>query len=446
MFLLIFSLILTLIVPVSAQSSTGSISEITLSSGYDARETLEKGGFTVLGKNLNDQSYEDDRLYLGYKKGGTPITGLLVCYSLYDETEFEGATYRPVSDINLNAGVGGNAIYLYFTTDNKVGKGISALSTIVKNSVIDNNEDILKNDGSLLVKTEDGALANLDEGLSSTIYLVETPVDIVRPYVGSVYVASGSSFEEAQIDAAEHNFPYYLEDNLSNNGNYSMIAYSRVENQSDAITCFSFSADDESNLNSIEMDKAQGAPIGSDEISLFYTKSSSVGNPILDISANDPLFPGDTTLGNWGTRYFEGFPLTNAQLVIANDANLEKVENDTTSISYIHAPHTGDVAPSFSVYLTLLKDGLENKMPEETPIETKETIEETQETKYDDIIEGETMETIVETLETTEENADMIVGSVIGPGNLAVIFICLAVLLIAAGALVIFSQKKKKKM
>ena len=101
------------------------ISQISVEAGADAAEKLEKKGYTVIYQNLNPSG--EERIYMGYKLGGTPVTDLIVSSVHAGSVEVNSVTYTSVSSVNLNQGTGGAPVYLYCTGDTKAGSGILSL-------------------------------------------------------------------------------------------------------------------------------------------------------------------------------------------------------------------------------------------------------------------------------------------------------------------------------
>lgn len=214
------------------------ISELVVISGKEKVSEFEKKGYNILFQRMNLVTDEDSVVYLAYKKGGTAITDMVVSESKAKTLTLESVTYNLVSEISLNEGTEGTPIYLYCTKDEKAGKGISLIDTV--SGFSDRDEIIpLLNDGSSPVRTSDGRLANLDQGINNCqLYLVKYSGEDVRPYISDLRIVSGKSKREAVVAAANSGCDFYLDNNLSESDSFSVVAYQRTSDKNEAVTDF----------------------------------------------------------------------------------------------------------------------------------------------------------------------------------------------------------------
>lgn len=217
-------------------ASDAYISELTIATGKDAVASLEKSGNNVLFQGLNIGAEEDSIVALGYKTGSDAVTGIIVSSQLRDSLSVDGCRYTPVSKTSLNAGTSGAALYLYFTKDSKAGTGITSLDTVTGYA---DSEDVipLLNDGSSPVRTDEGKLANLDEGINDNrLYLLVNRADDLKEYVSDAIFIKGTSKSQMVAEAVNNGCDYYLQAG----GNSGLIAYQRSSKRSEAINALSF--------------------------------------------------------------------------------------------------------------------------------------------------------------------------------------------------------------
>lgn len=265
---------------VCAHAQTSCISEVTIAVGTEGRASLENSGYTVLFQSMNLVSSDESAMvYLGYKKGSSGITGLLVSTQSTGSIVYEDCTYQLVSGTNLNNGVGGTPLYLYYTKDSAAGSEITSLDTV---SGLTSTDEViaLRNDGSAPVRMDDGSLANLDSGISnSEIYLLMYRSENIKRYISNACIVTAGSKKEAVNQAASQGCDYYLDSDIGGSGAVSYIAYQRTSDVSKAITKFS-----------IVDSQAQ---IEKDELSTVH---------LLDITSGK-LFGDIFSLGDWAGVY-----------------------------------------------------------------------------------------------------------------------------------------------
>ncbi len=276
---LIFSLLAVVGGHINAAAGEACISEISIASGADSRTRLESAGYTVLFQGMNLFSEGGSTVTLGYKKGGSAITGLVVSEKYADSITYSGCTFFPVSGTSLNEGTDGDPIYLYYTKDSAAGNGITSLDTV--SGFTDREEVVsLRNDGSFPVLMNDGTLANLDRGISnSELYLLVYRSGKIRAYIAEAYIVKGSTKAEAINSAASKGCDYYLDYDMSESDEISYIAYRRTADKSEAITKISISGSE-----------------------LSFEKDKNSGAYLIDIS-NYKLFAKAFELGSWAGIY-----------------------------------------------------------------------------------------------------------------------------------------------
>lgn len=201
-------------VPVFAASDSTYITEISVEGGWGAETNLEDEGYTVLSQKLNvgeTQADDSTDVLIGYKTGNEDdaICGLLVAYEQAEMMIYDDIEYTLVSDVSLNVGTGGTPMWLYYTKDTNAGSAIEDFDFSVLTS---EDEAILLNDGSLVVRDINGAAADFDEGIAdSYIYLYTITADIFRPYISGIESLSAESEGAASIEASDKGYDYFAE-------------------------------------------------------------------------------------------------------------------------------------------------------------------------------------------------------------------------------------------
>ena len=264
---------------VCAYAKTSYLSEITVAVGTEGRSSLESRGYSVLFQGLNLASGDGGAVYLGYKKGSSAITGLVVSTQRSAAISFEGVSYSLASEYSLNYGTSGTALYLYYTRDDAAGEKITSLDTA---SGFSGTDEVLslRNDGSAPVRMSDGTLANLDSGISnSEIYLLMYRSPSIKRYISDVCLVSGSTKAEAVNRAASLGCNSYVDQDIGGSGEVAYLAYRRTSDADAAITGFTVSA----GTVQLERDGQSGARL-------------------IDITA-DRLFGDSFALGDWAGVY-----------------------------------------------------------------------------------------------------------------------------------------------
>lgn len=428
---------------VCAHAQTSCISEVTIAVGTEGRASLENSGYTVLFQSMNLVSSDESAMvYLGYKKGSSGITGLLVSTQSTGSIVYEGCTYQLVSGTNLNNGVGGTPLYLYYTKDSAAGSEITSLDTV---SGLTSTDEViaLRNDGSAPVRMDDGSLANLDSGISnSEIYLLMYRSENIKRYISNACIVTAGSKKEAVNQAASQGCDYYLDSDIGGSGAVSYIAYQRTSDVSKAITKFS-----------IVDSQAQ---IEKNELSTVH---------LLDITSGK-LFGDTFSLGDWAGVY------ASYDRSVSRSSSQYKALLNSTDLSSsvwagdpdIYALYEGDYAAAAAAEAATeeTKEEADSSAADssaaasasgsETATGSEETSKETAATgsavdDYYGINKPEdTASDSSADASTVAENGEDNAASVVSRGNTAAIA-CFVVLLIfvVAGAIIYIKVWKKKK-
>ena len=196
--ILIPVMIVSMILPALAVNAAPDpyISEIGIISSKNAIDELESSGYTAVYQNLNYAPGAKEWIYMGYKTGGEAITDLVAASEYKDSLVWEGVTYYPVSDTDLNAGTAGDPVFLYYTKDAAAGSGMTGLATFTRSTYCYGEFSELFGDGEIPVTDTDGNAANLDAGIDGyEIYLFMKSDDQDRQFFGAAGTEDGENGE-----------------------------------------------------------------------------------------------------------------------------------------------------------------------------------------------------------------------------------------------------------
>ncbi len=405
---LIILFLITTVWNVNAATDKTYISDLRVISGADSRTQLEGDGYSVLFQGMNLSSEGSSTVTLGYKKGGTAITGLVVCSQYVGSLKYNGCSFLPVSGTNLNEGTNGSPLYLYYTKDAAAGAGITHLDTV--SGFTDRDEVIsLKNDGSDPVLMNDGTLANLDKGIdNSELYLLTYRSGNIKRYIADACIVKGTAKAEAVNSAASKGCTFYLDYDMSGEGEVSYIAYRRTADKNEAITKISINGSD-----------------------LSFEKDQSSGTHLIDIS-NYKLFDQNFELGNWAGVY-----ISYDKSVSKTSAEFKKLSKSTEGCSCVQAGDAG----IYAIY-----EGSADGIAEQPQV-VSET--EPDESSNDEIATDEfynidkSDDSEIKETENSDDGGET-TASIIGGGSTTVLT-CLLLIIIAVAAYFLILKKKKGK-
>lgn len=306
--------------PGGTARSTECISELAIAVGSDGVAQLEENDFTVVSRPLCDGS----EVYVAYKRGGTPITGLAA--SAGDGgMEINGIGYGLVGDVDLGAGVR-DPIYLYATTDGAAGQGIISFSVESSPGTLDDAPLALRNDGTSPLRDETGR--PMDFGVGSPAYVYVLRKEVVKPYVSDLRAVSGADLREAVLEAAVAGFDYYYDPGLSTpEGSYVVIGYNRTADANAAITCVTARPAEEQEFQAGGVTfERKGDVVIAEAMPyvLFATRDHAAGNAILDFTGSSVPTRATDVLGKWTERTFVKF----ASAASAQQAKTEPLYGD----------------------------------------------------------------------------------------------------------------------
>ncbi len=389
---------------IGAAAKKAYISEITIAAGEDALTTLESKGYSVLFQGMNLVTSNGTTVYLGYKKGTTAITDLVVSTQQSSTITYGNISYKSVSSISLNEGTDGTPIYLYYTNDSAAGGKITSLDTV--SGFTEQDEVVsLRNDGSSPVRMNDGTLANLDKGIDGNeLYLLMYRSSEIKQYISDACVVTGSTKAEAINSAASKGCDYYLDKDMSSGNTVTYIAFQRTSDKNNAITKLEF----------------DGSKVSVD-------KSKQTSSYLLDISS-EKLFNGSFTIGDWAGVY-----ASYNKSVSKSSNEYKALLNSTVNCSCILAGSSG-------IYALYEGDVKSTVKPEETTTAEEATTGEEVTDEYFDI--DKTVTTTV-----ADENAEgKSTASAISKGSIiAISCFSVVIILILIGAVIYRKKGRRKK-
>ena len=414
------------------------ISQLRLASGDGAAEMLEKDGFTVMYQNLNPAGGE--RIYLGYKLGEKPITGLTVSSVYESSVSVNGAVYTPVSTLDLNDGTDGSPVYLYFTADAAAGSGIVALSCIKDNK--DGSTDLLESfgGGAVPVRTVEGKAADLDEGIDERdLYLFMINENSCLPYISEIKTVSVGANENAFEKIAASGFDYFNAEPVANDGGAcTYLCFGRTADAGAAVRYAAVS--DTPVIDGITYKSAGTLGIKGSASELYYTKDKTVGNPIVQITTAS-LIGGTLTLGEWAAAFFGSSSSGAASYIYAEDAYGALVQSTEEYMQLgiknsITSENTG-------LYMILASRGLEPGAGEVSAVTLPEQVQsESEEMQRDTEISGIEKETESQNAAQADQPVNAY-GSAISGGNIIAIAVFAVISVMVAFIAVLIKGRKK---
>ena len=288
---------LCVLVPaVAFADGSGAISELALAYGDEELKTLEENGYTVMGRPLTGD------VWLGYKRGGAAVTGLVVSNDSGDTVTVNGISYQRVGSL-------GDAGSLYFTRDEGAGTAVLSLSLQSKTEYVDQPFLALRNDGTVPMLRAGGEPCDL--GTGQTVYLFLLRENVFRPYIKSVTVVSGNDLRSAVNAAAAAGCDWYYDPDLKAvDGKTVVIGYVRTVNESEAITCLAAGAESP-DVQGLTFDPAGDTLIaGEVPYRLFQTHDRSAGNPVIGLTGSAVPVRSTDVMSKWAEKVFVRFNAT----------------------------------------------------------------------------------------------------------------------------------------
>ena len=269
------------------------ITAIALCRGDEAVKELEEAGYKAVEQSLNPVEDGSALLFMGYTFGskGDALRDLMVSGKSKTSIKVNELTYYQLSEVNLNEGAGGSALYLYGCYDEEAGEPIRGLSFHVVSSTdgFSNDQSLLECDGSEIVlkADSDSSPADFDEGISgSELYLKMYKGEMYRPYVSDAMLVTAKSEDVAIEKLISQKCQYYVNLNLGGDDSVSYIGYTRTSDKKAAMRSFVALETDEEEFTikgaSYEMIEG-GAVKGEDSYCFYKSYDENAGNPIMDL-------------------------------------------------------------------------------------------------------------------------------------------------------------------
>ncbi len=435
-------------------ASRSCISELSIAAGDDGLNQLEKDGYTAVYQNLNPSKDSQTKIYLGYKLGSSPITGLAVSSENRKSFSIGTIKYSQVSSVNLNQGNGGSPVYLYFTKSEEAGRGIVSLNTVCRDENNDVNLLDCINEGSVSVRTADGNAADFEEGISGTdLYMFMVRENTCLPYISDIKTVTVKKGENTFSRIVSSGCDYYVKDCIGTGGDgCTYLCYNRTDDASDAVRYAAVS--DSENIDGIGFVSAGSFSDGNAVQNLYYSKSAEIGNPVTEITKGS-VMGNEFTLGEWTQAYFRGAP-SGARSEALRSSTFEKLSESETPYTELQIMSYLGGSPSgvTDLYMVLSSENL--TVPAQTEPSLSEELEALEEdanaseadalAQDGELRDAEDAETVKE--ESAAEEAEQPVegeiayGSAIGSGGLAAIAVLTIIAVILVFILVMFRNRK----
>ena len=359
--LLVVTMFVFIAPPVSA-ANRRFITELRIEAGEEAAAKLEAEGWSVIMVGLNITSDPAAQVYLGYKLNtGSPLTNVIVSPDVGDSfTDENGIVYQCVSHVDVDQGIGGGAGCLYATSDTNVGAPLVGIDVLRSNSDSGKVLYPITNDGAEIVRTPNGAPADLEKGSDTdVIYLAQIWDGIVRPYISEIGIITDTDKWDAVYTACERGYNYYIEGDIdSSSDTYTIIGYERTADPAKAITNITAvsaktvqSLEDSQtidkrtgqarhvtaaaiSISGVEYVRISSQPINAEDPYYIYrTKDSKAGNPISLLYVETLEEKQNFLFGKWANSYFFSEGVTTAHIYSINEDLYETLWEDQTVCS-----------------------------------------------------------------------------------------------------------------
>ena len=360
----LLSVILTavLIIPVSLPVSAANkrfITELRVAAGEDAAAALEEDGWSVTMVGLNITTDSASQVYLAYKLNtGTPLTNVIVSPDVGDTCkDKDGIVYKCMSHVDLDEGLSGKAGCIYATTDERAGDPLVGIDVLRSNSAEGGILYPITNDGAEIVRTPEGAPADVEPSSESdVVYLAQIRDGIVRPYIREIGVVTDTDKWNAVYTAAERGYNYYVDGDLDESTEtYTLVCYERTADPADAVTGINALTEktvktlesgqiiDEASeqservtaaavsISDAEYVRISGKPVsGSEPYYIYRSKDPKAGNPISMLYVEKAEESQNFLFGTWANEYFFSRGATTAYSYCINEDIYNSLWDDQT--------------------------------------------------------------------------------------------------------------------
>ncbi len=216
------------------------ITAIRLAAGENAEEELEEAGYHVMTNGLNAGTENVTPVYVGYKlNDGEPVTDVILRENTGESFESEdGILYVRAGEADVDEGLTEKTGSIYYTQDPEAGAPLVALE--IERAYLEDDQELLAipNDGSEVVRKEDGTPADLEAGNSNVaMYMLKIRDGLVCPYISTLGLVAAEDRMEAVYQAALLGYNYFIDGDLDNStATYTILAYNRTAVSEEAIT------------------------------------------------------------------------------------------------------------------------------------------------------------------------------------------------------------------
>ncbi len=353
-----------LIIPTTLSVSAANrlfITELRVEAGEEAVTSLEAEGWSVFMSGLNITSDPASQVYLAYKLNtGSPYTNVIVSPDVGDSfTDENGIVYQCVSHVDVDEGNGGGGC-LYATRDQRAGSPLVGLDVLRGNNESNKVLYPITNDGAEIVRTQEGAPADLEKGNGTdVVYLAQIRDGIVRPYIREIGVITDTDKWNAVYTAAERGYNYYVDGDIDDSSEtYTIIGYERTADPAEAITNITAvsaktvqSLEDEQiidnrtgqaghlaataiSISGAEYVRISSQPVdGKEPYYIYRTKDTKAGNPISMLYAEKTEQKQNYLFGTWANGYFFSPGVTTAYTYSMNEDLYTTLWGDQTVLT-----------------------------------------------------------------------------------------------------------------
>ena len=228
-------------VPVTVRAENYQfITSIRLDSSEEGYNRLVDDGYSVMGLGLNSGVSDDEQVWIGLQLNeGTPVTNVIIMPYGGDSYDTEdGTRYLSAGYVDVDEGSGSGKGCVYYTIDPDAGEPLVGLDILKSDPDSEKELYAITNDGAEVVRTPDGAPADLETNRDAMpMYLAMIRDGLVRPYICELEAVSGEDRVDAVYQAASYGYNYYVEGDIDDaDDTYTILAYNRTADPKDAVT------------------------------------------------------------------------------------------------------------------------------------------------------------------------------------------------------------------
>lgn len=353
-----------------AKAAERYISDVTVVKGDDGENALIDRGYSVVHPYFLDG--EKNKSWVGYKTTSV------------ESSAITDITADGVTNIKGKKDSGKDSIMAIYYMSADVND-VSKFTEVIP----------LANNGATPVLGSDGNIAVFEtENGSGYICMIRN--NVWENYIESITCATGKTKKVAVKELCKMGCEYYVDANMSADGTFTVIGYTRTNDKSKAIT------------DIIGIDKDKEAPKGYEKIAngsakaLYYTKDTAYGNPLVDIDYMEGFKKMEVSGKQWTSLVItRGDNEITKPYILENDDYKTMAEStDEYMITRVICDDDTDTG----IIITCAKDGLKEKQKAKGKLLNVEVKEEEDEAASDEPEAAEGTEPVQ--YDNAEEAAD----------------------------------------